>query len=192
MNFLAHAYLSFNHPEIVVGNLISDFVKGKQRLDYPERIQEGIMLHRAIDGFTDKHPLTKQAASLFRPHYGLYAASFMDVVYDHYLALDTEKFTPSLWDFAQNVYGILDSQPILPDKFHRIFPYMKTQNWLYNYQFKEGIHNSLRGLVYRAAYISDSGPAIEIFDKNYDLFRQCYLAFFPEVEDFARKMLYPG
>jgi hypothetical protein len=29
MNYLAHAYLSFNEPDILVGNLISDFVKGK-------------------------------------------------------------------------------------------------------------------------------------------------------------------
>lgn len=35
MNYLAHAYLSFNDPEILVGNLISDFVKGKKKFDYP-------------------------------------------------------------------------------------------------------------------------------------------------------------
>ncbi len=35
MNYLAHAYLSFNDPEILVGNMISDFVKGKKKFDYP-------------------------------------------------------------------------------------------------------------------------------------------------------------
>ena len=56
MNYLAHAYLSFNIPEILVGNLISDFVKGKRKLDYPPGIRTGITLHRAIDTFTDTHP----------------------------------------------------------------------------------------------------------------------------------------
>ena len=30
MNYLAHAYLSFGYSELLVGNLISDFVKGKK------------------------------------------------------------------------------------------------------------------------------------------------------------------
>ena len=61
MNYLAHAYLSFNHPEILTGNMISDFVKGKKKFDYPTTIQKGIMLHRAIDQFTDTHEATKEA-----------------------------------------------------------------------------------------------------------------------------------
>ena len=62
MNFLAHAYLSFGQPEILVGNMISDFVKGKKKFDYPGGIQAGMQLHRAIDTFTDAHPATKEAA----------------------------------------------------------------------------------------------------------------------------------
>jgi acyl carrier protein phosphodiesterase len=30
MNYLAHAYLSFGEPDILAGNMISDFVKGKK------------------------------------------------------------------------------------------------------------------------------------------------------------------
>ena len=61
MNYLAHAYLSFNRPGILVGNMISDFVKGKKKYDYPPDILSGIDLHRAIDDFTDMHPVTKSA-----------------------------------------------------------------------------------------------------------------------------------
>ncbi len=194
MNFLAHAYLSFNQPDIIMGNMISDFVKGKKRFDYTEDIQKGIMLHRAIDEFTDKHPATKAGGNLFRPHYGLYAVSFMDVVYDHFLALDAQRFdNESLWTFAQNTYRVLDvHEPIMPERFRLMFPYMKKQNWLYNYRFRDGIHNSLKGLVHRAAYISDSRPAIDIFEAHYEQLRQCYEAFFPEIEAFAEKTLTDG
>jgi acyl carrier protein phosphodiesterase len=34
MNYLAHAYLSFNEPEILTGNMISDFVKGKKKFEF--------------------------------------------------------------------------------------------------------------------------------------------------------------
>jgi len=59
MNYLAHAYLSFGNQDILTGNMISDFVKGKTKFDYPLTIQKGIYLHRQIDSFTDSHILTK-------------------------------------------------------------------------------------------------------------------------------------
>ena len=92
MNYLAHAYLSFEITDITVGNMISDFVKGKQKLDYPVAIQHGITLHRAIDSFTDSHAVTRQAKSFFKEDYGLYAGPLVDVVYDHFLANDPLRF----------------------------------------------------------------------------------------------------
>ncbi|HVZ26147.1 MAG TPA: hypothetical protein VG842_08840, partial [Sediminibacterium sp.] len=88
MNYLAHAYLSFRQPEILVGNMISDFVKGKKQFMYPANIQKGIRLHRAIDAFTDTHPATREAKKILEPAAGRYAAAFMDIVYDHFLAND--------------------------------------------------------------------------------------------------------
>ncbi len=92
MNYLAHAYLSFEITDITVGNMISDFVKGKQKFDYPLTIQHGIMLHRAIDGFTDTHPITREAKSFFKGAYGPYSGPLVDVVYDHFLANDPLRF----------------------------------------------------------------------------------------------------
>lgn len=65
MNYLAHAYFSFDHPQILTGNMISDFVKGRKQYDYPESIQQGIRLHRAIDAFTDEHPVTRELKKSF-------------------------------------------------------------------------------------------------------------------------------
>lgn len=64
MNFLAHAWLSFDVPEILAGNLISDFVKGKKKFEFASGIQKGIELHRNIDAFTDQHPATKDAKNI--------------------------------------------------------------------------------------------------------------------------------
>ena len=109
MNYLAHAYLSFGRPGILVGNMISDFVKGKRKYDYPEQIQKGIAVHREIDRFTDTHQATKEAKEVFRPAYRLYAGALMDVIYDHFLALDENEFTDeSLKTFTTNTYAMLD------------------------------------------------------------------------------------
>src|SRR4051812_26110944 len=83
MNFLAHAYLSFGRADILTGNLISDFVKGKAQYTYPEQIQKGIRLHRAIDTFTDTHDATKEAMHFFKTPYRLYSGPIVDILYDH-------------------------------------------------------------------------------------------------------------
>jgi len=88
-----------------VGNLISDFVKGKKKFDFPPGIQNGITLHRAIDTFTDAHEATKKAKEFFRPHYRLYAGALVDVIFDHFLAGDENEFTETfLHDFSLQVY----------------------------------------------------------------------------------------
>jgi acyl carrier protein phosphodiesterase len=189
MNYLAHAYLSFNDPEILVGNLISDFVKGKKKFDYPPVIQQGIMLHRAIDTFTDEHAATKEAKEFFRPHYRLYSGAFVDVVYDHFLAADENEFTEnSLFDFTQQVYSVLENyQQWFPERFAVMFPYMKKQNWLFNYRTLPGIEKSLGGVVRRAAYLTESDTAAYLFEKHYQPLQQCYRQFWQDVKPFIKR-----
>ena len=192
MNLLAHAWLSFNQPEILVGNMISDYVKGKSKEAYPAEIQRGIMLHRAIDTFTDVHPYTIEAKQFFRPQYRLYAGAFIDVVYDHFLANDLLEFKSpvSLDAFAQSAYQILQQQQIwLPSKFSQMLPYMISQNWLYHYRFREGIQKGFGGLVRRAAYLHESDIAFAIFEKEYDQLQNCYVHFFPELKQFTKEWL---
>ena len=170
MNYLAHAFLSFNNSDILAGNIISDFVKGKSKFDYPPGIQNGIHLHRLIDSFTDNHRATAVAKNFFRPHYRLYSGAFTDIVYDHFLARDKNQFEEyrALEIFSQNVYQLLERNFLLyPPRFQKMFPYMKTQNWLYNYRLKEGIQKSFEGLAYRAAYLTESAVAFEIFNQYY-------------------------
>ena len=189
MNYLAHAYLSFNKPEILTGNMISDFVKGKKRFDFAENIQKGIMLHRSIDAFTDTHETTKQAKYFFKPAVGLYAGAFVDVAYDHFLACDKNEFTDeSLLKFSLSVYSMLaDHQYVLPEKLARMLPYMQKDNWLFNYRTLNGAEKSFAGLAHRAKYLSNSTSAFECFKNNYNALKQCYYNFFPAVKDFAHE-----
>lgn len=191
MNYLAHAYLSFNEPEILVGNMISDFVKGKKKFDYSPGVQRGITLHRFIDEFTDEHPATKEAKEVFRADYRLYAGAFADVVYDHFLATDVNEFTDaSLMNFTHQTYQQLSGYTtVFPERFQKMFPYMQQQNWLYNYQFRPGMEKSFGGVVRRSAYLTESSKAFELFEKHYDLLQECYKKFFPAVKQHAREKL---
>ncbi len=191
MNFLAHAYLSFGYPEITIGNLISDFVKGKKKFDYPDGIQKGITLHREIDTFTDTSEATRKAKEIFRPAYRLYSAAFTDVVYDHFLATDVTQFTEdSLFLFSQQVYETIEKyQEWLPENFARMFPYMKSQNWLFNYRTIQGMKNSFGGLVRRSAYLTESDTAAVLFEQHYDYLQACYQELIAEIKPFAKQRL---
>lgn len=192
MNYLAHAYLSFDQEEILVGNMISDFVKGKKKFNYSAGIQKGIALHRAIDVFTDTHKITHEAKQYLKPAVGLYAGAFMDIVYDHFLANDKNEFADdaSLFSFTKNTYSLLEKNvAVFPERFQMMFPHMKQHDWLYNYQFNFGMEKSFGGLVRRAKYLSDSSNAFQIFEKEYDHFKKYYEIFFPELKKYAHQQL---
>jgi acyl carrier protein phosphodiesterase len=184
MNYLAHAYLSFRDPSILAGNMISDYVKGKKKFDYPARVQEGIMLHRYIDQFTDDHPVNRELQKIFKPHYGLYSSPIVDVILDYFVANDSKLYVPqSLMEFSMDVYEMLEVfEPIFPEKFGRMFPYMKSQNWLYHYQFREGIKNSLGGLARRAKYIKETETAFRLYTEHIEIIQAGYNEFFPELK----------
>ena len=193
MNYLAHAYLSFGDPDILAGNMISDFIKGKKKYEHSVRIQMGITLHRKIDEYTDSHPATRQAKEFLKKTAGSYAGAFVDIVYDHFLANDPYEFEEdALAKFAQSTYLLLEPyQREFPEKFQRFFYYMQTQNWLLNYRSTEGIHNSFRGLCHRAKYIHDAEPVFEAFLIHYEELKMAYEFFFPHVKTFAyHELLY--
>ena len=188
MNYLAHAILSFNDPGMLTGNMISDFVKGRKQFDYPVLIQKGIRLHRAIDSFTDAHPITKELKSFFRPYYRLYSGPFADVVYDHFLANDSLEFETewALRDFTARTYKSLENDlTLLPPVFQKMFPYMKAHDWLWNYRFMEGIEKSFQGLVRRASYLTESATAFELLNKHYKAMGACYAEFYPLLKNFT-------
>lgn len=192
MNYLAHAYLSFNQPGILIGNMISDYVKGKNKFNYPERILQGIMLHRKIDAYTDSHEATKAARVFFKPSYGLYSGAMIDVVYDHFLANDISVFKTEdeLIDFDNTTCSVLNKNfDILPERFKKMLPYMTAQKWLSNYRFRWGIQQSFRGVAHRAKFINESEMAFELFNKNYYALKECYYSLFNDINNFTRNEL---
>ena len=169
--------------------MISDYVKGKKKFDYPVAIQNGIMLHRYIDTFTDEHEATKEAKQVFRPAYRLYSGAFVDVVYDHFLATDENEFTgQSLLNFTHVVYSTLDNNAQwLPERFALLFPYMKQHNWLFNYRTRLGTGKSLGGVVKRAAYLTESETAFQLFEQHYQLLNECYHHFWKDLKPYTLK-----
>ena len=191
MNFLAHAYLSFDHHHLIVGNMTSDFLKGSARYNYPASIQNGIELHRRIDAYTDAHLQIKEAKKFFKKDYRLYSGPIVDILFDHYLANDESIFNEaSLKDFTLNIYNVLeDNVTALPHNFIPVLTYMKKENWLFNYRYKSGMEKSLRGLIRRSSFLSESETAYRLFEENYTGLQECYNLFIDDVKQFAKHQI---
>lgn len=188
MNFLAHAYLSGTNRKILVGNLIGDFIKGKEALKkYDELVVRGIELHRAIDEFTDTHAVVKESKDRLRPKYRHYSGVIVDVFYDHFLAANWGLFhTAPLKDFATETYQTLSAtSSSLPSTFQRMLPHMIAGNWLLNYQRIEGIHRALSGMAGRTPYTSKMEQASADLREHYGEFENEFRRFFPELRAYV-------
>ena len=191
MNFLAHAYLSFDQDEILIGNFIADFIRGKEIENYPKKIQVGIHLHRAIDAFTDSHPLVKEVQTHLRPRFGHYARVISDVFFDYFLAKNWKNYSDTaLEQFSLDSYRILSSYPQeLPEAFRRMFHWMRTQNWLYAYREPVGIQAALDGLSRRARFDSKMNESTQVLWEKEEEIEAIFFAFFANLETFASTTL---
>ena len=83
MNFLGHSMISLEIDEKIdrnkktlYGNFAGDFYKGKiERINLPDNLKEGLVLHRIIDGISDRNEnflnkLLTQKFGLFRGYSG--------------------------------------------------------------------------------------------------------------------------
>lgn len=188
MNFLAHIYLSNEDPELKIGNFIADSVKGKKILEYPERIIQGIRLHRQIDSYTDSHGIVKQSISRLYPKYGRYSAVIVDILYDHFLAANWSKYSNvPLEAYTIDFYDLLNKYyELLPERIQNFLPYMIRDNWLLSYASIAGIGSVLSGMNRRTKNRSKMNFAVIELEEYYSDFEKEFRSFFEELELFTK------
>lgn len=190
LNYLAHAFLSKNNDELMIGNLIADFIKGKNKYNYNDEIQNGIRFHRAIDYYTDNHSLIEKSVAIYKSEYKLIlgAPIFNDILFDHFLANDSLHFTDeSLAIFTNKIYNQLaNSSILLNSNMNGFFNYMIETNLLYNYKNLDGLFKSINGICRRYPKLGNPNIAKECIEKNYFLFQNNYNDFLPDLIHFSK------
>jgi acyl carrier protein phosphodiesterase len=183
MNFLAHIYLSGDNDEIKVGNFVADWIKGSDHKFYATDIQKGILIHRAIDSFTDNHAIARQSKSYFAAHYGKYAGIIIDILYDHFLAIEWNKLSDiTLNEFAQNTYNLLlNYLSIFPPGIQEFVPRFIQRRWLETYATTNGIKNVLTGMSKHTSLPDHTDKAIEILHSYYDELTKEFREYFPQL-----------
>jgi acyl carrier protein phosphodiesterase len=189
MNFLAHIYLSGSEHEILIGNFIADSIRGKQFDAYQNSIQQGILLHREIDEYTDSHPVVLECVEKLKVTQGRYASVVIDILFDHYLARNWNRYSQEdLATHIDYVYELMQSNlSILPAKFQKMLPYMIEDNWLWQYQFKEGISKAFEGIARRASFDSNMAETMNYIADDHDYYESQFHLFFADMIQFVNE-----
>jgi acyl carrier protein phosphodiesterase len=191
MNFLAHIYLSGDDDLIKIGNFMADGIRGKHFESYPLKIQKGIILHRAIDTFTDAHPVFRQSTKRLHAQYHHYAGVITDVFFDHFLAKNWNTYSEEkLEEYVARFYlSLQDNYENLSEKTKALMPIMLKENWLLSYQSVEGIKHILTQMDRRTNNESKMRLATKELTEFYSEFEQEFTIFFEEIRAYTNQKL---
>ncbi len=191
MNFLAHIYLSGEDELVTIGNFMADGIRGKQYKKYPEKIQTGILLHRAIDTYTDAHPTVRRSTKRLHKNYSHYSGIIVDILYDHFLAKNWKVYSGiPLADYVDRFYDSLEEHfELLPVRIQKMMPYMIADNWLLSYASIDGIAKVLEGMNRRTKNKSKMNNAVNELAEYYQEFEEEFTMFFNDLIDYSQLKL---
>lgn len=177
MNYLVHLYLSDLEPEIRLGNLAGDFVKGRlEEMNINPGLMRGLRQHRAVDSFSHTSQAVRSSKQRLRPEYRLYKPIMVDIFYDHLLAAHWSEFHPQpLAEFAAEVYRLFEVfADILPQEFRPVARRMASRDWLSSYAQKDVVSLVLERIGTRIRGGEIMGEGLYDLDKHYcELFEDC-------------------
>ena len=183
MNFLGHLLLAGPNPEIRIGNFIADHIKGIPLTDFPPTVAQGIMMHRAIDYFTDTSPILREAKVLFRPYYRKYASVVLDVIMDHFIANEWTKYSPiQLESFIYRFYlQLVRYWSVLPPYWRERLPEFISDNRMLRYRSIYGICESL-DIMARTTSLPDASSSVKLLiEEHYDKINGIVSTFIPSI-----------
>lgn len=190
MNYLAHIYLSdlvSSDNDFLVGNFIADSVKGRQINKYSKNIQEGIIMHRAIDQYTDNSEEVKNCKLKLRPDFKKFSSVVVDLYFDHFLSKNWDMYSDTnISDFVnEKLLIISEYNDIIPKKSAMMLNYLIRYKRLVTYSKFEGLDASLTDMAIRIKYRSNMENATEFLKANYIFFETEFFKFFPELISFV-------
>lgn len=124
MNLLFHMYLSGDDHELLVGNFMGDFVKGRLDDTFPVRVRHGLLLHRKIDSFAQRSRYFQASRLRLSPYFGLYRGVLVDLFYDHFLVTGWKQYSAiPLQEYIVATRSIIEQHRVLlPHRLQEFVP----------------------------------------------------------------------
>jgi acyl carrier protein phosphodiesterase len=155
----------------------------------PPTIEQGILLHREIDYFTDLHQDVKMCKDKLRPGYGKYAGIVTDIFFDHFLASNWDRYSKyTLRNYTEKFHSVLLSHyHILPLRTKILIPFLIRNRRLESYAQFEGVEISLEIMGRRTSLPQKTPYAMIILEQEYSFFNEIFSSFFEELIEFAEE-----
>lgn len=146
VNWLAHVFLSEANAKFQLGNLLADVVRGAQRDTMSADFVRGAACHKAIDAFTDAHPVVKRSRARIGSEHRRFSGVLIDVFYDYYLARNWQRYSPiTLEAYTAAFYASAQPHLVeLPPDARTMLERIIRNDLLGSYARVDGVEHALR------------------------------------------------
>jgi acyl carrier protein phosphodiesterase len=191
MNHLLNIYVSKKiSDQVLIGNYIGNWVKPSHYSNYPEEIQNGILMNRKIDEFIKKSPVFERSRKRLKPYFIKHSTLIINIFYDHFLALNWKQYTSvSLNISSQEAYSkLMENMPFITHKFKCIVPGLFTGGYINNLTTLAGVHYFMLYITKKDNFPTSLYATIEDLIQNYNLFKNDFEEFLLELNNYISKM----
>jgi acyl carrier protein phosphodiesterase len=190
MNHFAHLVLAQPTVESTVGNLLGDFARGVDAGSLPPPVRAGLLNHRAVDRFTDNHPLVCEMKRGFSRRRRRFAGIALDIYFDHLLIQHWEQFEARALDAVIDAcyQRMAAGQALMPrEEMRRTTRRMIEYDWFGSYRDLDAIAESLDRVASRIRFVNRFDNAIEDLLANEARIREAFLEFYPQLQRHVRE-----
>lgn len=184
LNHLAHLFLAPASVPGRVGALLGDFARGIDTASLPLDVYQGLLHHRAVDAFTDRHPEVLACKPLFSEQRRRFAGVALDVLFDHYLLRHWSRF--AVGDsrcFIQELYRDLElGASLMPESMAHTTARMIRQDWFNAYRELDNVGLALDRISTRLRRPNQFAGIIAEIRANDAELQEHFLQFFHELQ----------
>lgn len=190
MNFLFHLYLSGDDPQLLTGNLMGDFVKGRVGDHYPPGLRDGIVLHRRIDSFAQNHPLFRRSKQRIDPAFGHWRGVLVDMFYDHFLAAEWNDWSRESFEtyLVRSRATVEAYRRHLPERMAGLVPVI-FETMLPSYRTLTGVGQALDRMSGRISRPNPLAGGVGELRRNRPELRNDFREFMPPVQKMVSDFL---
>ena len=192
MNYLFHLYLYGDDPDILTGNFMGDFVKGRLNDSYPPRLRSGIELHRRIDSFAQKDAHFTRSRLRLSPEFGLYRGILVDLFYDHFLAVSWDDFGEEpLEQYLKRARSMVEGNRYrLPERLQGLLPVI-FEELIPSYLTIEGVTTALTRMSGRISRTNPLAEGAREITRHYGALQEDFQGFLPAVRNHTARSIEP-
>jgi acyl carrier protein phosphodiesterase len=185
MNHFAHLVLAQPTVESTVGNLLGDFARGVDQQQLAPAIMAGLRNHRAVDRFTDSHPLVREMKLTFSVGRRRFAGIALDIYFDHLLINYWSRFEiRKLESLIEELYRRMHAgHHMMPgENMRQVTRRMIEYDWFGSYRELDATAEALDGVAARIRFANRFDNAIEDLQRNHDMIRDGFFEFYPQLQ----------